>query len=279
MDKKHIVKSAMLSISLALISQFAFSDVTAPAGIKSKGQLTFCSDLENPPAEGIADDGKTPSGVAVDVMNALGPLMGVKTRIDNYQFSGIFAALDTGKCDAVVASVAKTPERSERYGLIDYWSVKSGLLVVKGNPLHLDKFEDLSGRRVAALLGSSNETRVKQIGNKLVSEGKAGITLVSLNSYVAAFHDLLLGRADAMVGDSVVLNYYMSKAPNKFQTADMHVPPKTWVIVTLKNNNEVRQALQGALDELNKSGEMKKIVTKWGIEKGVELCSSSAQCG
>lgn len=278
MDKKQLIIGAMLSMSLAVVPHLAFSAVNAPADIKAKGQLTFCSDLENPPAEGMADDGKTPSGVAVDIMNALGPLMGVKTRIDNYQFSGIFAALDTGKCDAVMASLGKTPERAERYGLIDYWSVKSGLLVVKGNPLHLTKFEDLSGRRVAALLGSRNEAVVKQISDKLVGEGKPGITLVSLGTNVAAFHDLLLGRADAMVGDTVVINYYMSKAPNKFQTADMHVPAKTWVIATLKKNPELQKAIQAGIDELNASGEMKKIVTKWGIENGVGLCSTSHPC-
>ncbi|TCL06341.1 MULTISPECIES: ABC transporter substrate-binding protein [Sodalis] len=278
MNKKQLFIGAALSMSLSMASQFAFSAVTAPADIKAKGQLTFCSDLENPPAEGMAEDGKTPSGVAVDIMNALGPLMGVKTHIDNYQFSGIFAALDTGKCDLVMASLGKTPERAERYGLIDYWRVKSGLLVTKGNPLKFHTFEDLSGRRVAALLGSRNETVVKQFSDQLVKEGKPGITLVSLGTNVAAFHDLLLGRADAMVGDNVVINFYMSKAPNKFQTVDMPVPAKTWVIATLKNNTALRQAVQAGIDELNTSGAMTKIVKKWGIDKGVDLCSSSHPC-
>ncbi|TKI08544.1 ABC transporter substrate-binding protein [Martelella alba] len=277
-NKKQLISGALLSLSLAVVPHFAFSAVTAPADIKARGQLTFCSDLENPPAEGMADDGKTPSGVAVDIMNRLGSLMGVKTRIDNYQFSGIFAALDTGKCDAVMASLGKTPERGERYGLVDYWRVKSGLLVAKGNPLHITTFEDLSGRRVAALLGSRNESVVKQFSDKLVAEGKPGITLVSLGTNVTAFHDLLLGRADAMVGDTVVINYYMSKAPNKFQTVDMPVPAKTWVIAVLKKNVALRQALQSGMDEMNASGDMLKIVTKWGIEKGVGLCNSSHPC-
>ena len=278
MDKKQWVIGAALSMSLSMASHFAFSAVTAPADIKAKGQLTFCSDLENPPAEGIAEDGKTPSGVAVDIMDALGPLMGVKTHIDNYQFSGIFAALDTGKCDAVMASLGKTPERAQRYGLVDYWLVKSGLLVSKGNPLKLAKFEDLSGRRVAALMGSRNEAVVKQFSDKLVSEGKPGITLVSLGTNVAAFHDLMLGRADAMVGDNVVINFYMSKAPNKFQTVDMPVPAKIWVIATLKNNTALQQAIQAGVDNLNTSGTMSNIVKKWGIQNGVTLCSSGHPC-
>ncbi|XBS70414.1 ABC transporter substrate-binding protein [Acerihabitans sp. KWT182] len=279
MSKKHWFIGAALGLPLFMASQIALGAVAAPADIKAKGQLTFCSDLENPPAEGIADDGSTPSGVAVDIMNALGPLMGVKTHIDNYQFSGIFAALDTGKCDLVVASLAKTPERAERYGLVDYWRVKSGLLVAKGNPLNIHSFDDLSGRRVAALLGSRNESTVKQFSEQLVKEGKPGITLVSLSTNVAAFRDLMLGRADAMVGDNVVINFYMSKAPNKFQTVDMPVPAKTWVIATLKTNTALRQAVQTGIDQLNASGAMTEIVKKWGIENGVTLCNSSHPCG
>ncbi|CAJ1000012.1 hypothetical protein SODG_005607 [Sodalis praecaptivus] len=204
--------------------------------------------------------------------------MRVKTRIDNYTFSGIFAALDTGKCDLVMASLGKTPERAARYGLIDYWKVKSGLLVTKGNPLRFEKYEDLSGRRVAALLGSRNESVVKQISDKLVSEGKPAITLLSLTTNVAAFHDLILGRADAMVGDTVAINYYMARARNKFQTIDMPIPPKTWVIATLKSNEPLRQATQEGIDKMNDSGDMLKIVNKWCIENGVELCSSRHTC-
>ncbi|NDL62146.1 transporter substrate-binding domain-containing protein [Enterobacteriales bacterium SAP-6] len=265
-------------MSLGIAPHWSFAAIAAPADIKAKGQLTFCSDLENPPAEGMADDGKTPSGAAVDIMNALGSVMGVKSRIDNYQFSGIFAALDTGKCDLVMASLGKTPERAQRYGLVDYWRVKSGLLVVKGNPLHLASFEDLSGRRVAALMGSRNESVVRQISEKLVSEGKPAVTLVSLGTNVAAFHDLMLGRADAMVGDTVVINYYMSKAKDKFQTVDMPVPAKTWVVAMLKNNTALHQAIQAGRDDLNTSGEMSKIVKKWGIENGVTLCDSQHPC-
>ncbi|HEY0208011.1 ABC transporter substrate-binding protein [Acerihabitans sp.] len=278
MNKKQLIIGTVLSLSFGVAPQWANAAVAAPADIKAKGQLTFCSDLENPPAEGMADDGKTPSGAAVDIMNALGKAMGVQTHIDNYQFSGIFAALDTGKCDLVIASLGKTPERAQRYALVDYWRVKSGLLVVKGNPLHLASFEDLSGRRVAALMGSRNESVVKQISDKLVSEGKPPITLVSLGTNVAAFHDLLLGRADAMVGDTVVINFYMSKAKNKFQTVDMPVPAKTWVAAMLKNNTALHQSVQAAMDELDASGAMTKIVQKWGIEHGVTLCDSGHPC-
>jgi polar amino acid transport system substrate-binding protein len=240
--------------------------------------LTFCSDLENPPAEGVAEDGKTPVGAEVDIMKEIGTMMGVHTGIDNYQFSGIFAALDTGKCDLIMASLGKTPERGQRYWLVDYWRVASGLLVPKGNPHHLNRFEDLSGQRVSVLLGSRNGSVVKQISEKLVADGKPPISVIELSSYVVAYQYLALGRADALVGDTVVINYYSSKSQGNFEVGGVPVPPKTWSIAIPKSSPELKDAVQAAIDKMNANGQMAALAKTWGIENGAALCSTEHPC-
>ncbi|WP_413734773.1 ABC transporter substrate-binding protein [Sodalis sp. RH21] len=252
--------------------------IKAPEEIQAKGKLTFCSDLENPPAEGMASDGKTPVGAAVDIMKALGDEMGVKSQIDNYQFSGIFAALDTGKCDLIIASLGNTPERAQRYWMVDYWRVNTALLVPKGNPLHLASYEDLSGRSVAALLGSRNAGLIKQISDKLVSENKKPIEQVLLGTNVAAFQNLGLKRVDAFASDSLVINYYLSKGRSRFELVGVPVPPKTWSIAITKANVALKDAVQASIDRMNSDGQMAAITKKWGIEDGVGLCSSAHSC-
>lgn len=256
----------------------AADPITPPEDIRAKGVLTFCSDLENPPAEGMADDGKTPVGAAVDIMKALADEMGVKCRIDNYQFSGIFAALDTGKCDLIIASLGKTPERAQRYWLVDYWRVNTALLVPKGNPLRLAGYEDLSGRSVAALLGSRNAGLIKQISDKLVSENRPPIVQVLLGTNVAAFQNLGLKRVDAFASDSLVINFYLAKGHNRFELVGVPVPPKTWSIAIVKSNVPLKDAVQASIDRMNHDGQMARITKKWGIESGVGLCSSAQPC-
>ncbi|MGI4815122.1 MAG: ABC transporter substrate-binding protein [Janthinobacterium lividum] len=252
--------------------------IAAPAPIKQKGVLTFCSDLENPPAEGVASDGVTPDGAAVDIMKALGPAMGVTSHIDNYQFSGIFAALDAGKCDLIIASLGKTPERAQRYWLVDYWRVASGLLVPHGNPENLKTYEDLSGKRVAVLLGSRNASVMKQTSDKLVADGKKPLDIVLLGTNVAAFQDFSLGREDALVSDTVVINYYMSRSHGRFEVGGVPVPPKTWSIAILKTNPELKDAVQAGIDQMNASGAMAELTKKWGITNGVTTCSTQHPC-
>lgn len=252
--------------------------VEPPATIKAKKVLTFCSDLENPPTEGVADDGSTPKGAAVDIMNEISALLGVQAKVDNYQFSGLFAALDTGKCDLAVASLGKTPERAQRYELVDYWRVGSGLLVPKSNPQHLSRFEDLSGKRVAVLLGSNNDKTLHRISDDLKTSGKAPIEVLELGTNAVAFQDLSLGRVDALVSDTIVINYYMSKGHGKFEIGGVPVPPKTLSIAIPKGNVELKTAVQQALDKMNSSGAMTALVQRWGIQNGVALCSSAHPC-
>ncbi|WP_322106722.1 ABC transporter substrate-binding protein [Paraburkholderia sp. J41] len=256
----------------------AAQDIATPATLVQKGVLTVCSDLSNPPAEGVADDGKTPKGAALDIVYAVAKKLRLKPEIDNYQFSGIFAALDTGKCDLIMASLGKTPERAQRYALVDYWSVASGLLVRQGNPYHMTHFEDLSGHRVSALLGSRNAKVVKQISDQLVSEGRAPIDIVLMNSYVAAFQELMLGRVDALVADTVVINYFNQQGHGRLEVGGVPVPPKTWSMAIMKNNVELKNAVAAAIDQLNADGTMQAISKKWGLETGVALCSSSHPC-
>jgi polar amino acid transport system substrate-binding protein len=252
--------------------------VEPPASVKAKKVLTFCSDLENPPAEGIADDGTTPKGPAVDMMNDIAAAMGVPAKIDNYQFSGLLAALDTGKCDLAVASLGKTPERSQRYELVDYWRFASGLLVPVGNPKHLTRFEDLSGKRVAVLLGSNNSKALHKISDDLKASGKAPIETVELGTNAVAFQDLYLGRVDALVSDTIVMNYYMSRSHGRFEIGGVPVPPKTMSIAIRKGDVDLKNAVQAAIDKMSASGQMTQLVKRWGIQNGVSVCDSTHPC-
>ncbi|MEN3261227.1 transporter substrate-binding domain-containing protein [Sodalis endosymbiont of Spalangia cameroni] len=241
--------------------------------------MVFCSDLENPPAEGIADDSKTPQGAAVDVINAMGRILGVKIRIASDKISDIFAALDRDKCDVIMASLGLTPQRAEHYVLVNYWRVGSGMLVPRENPYHLTRYEDLSGRRALTLAGSRNEAVVKTLSSKLISEGKAPIKILSMPTTAAALQVLTLRQADALVSDSVVINDSLSKAPSRFATVKSPLPTNDWVIAIPKNRPDIQASLQSAVDELIESHMMQLIVRRWGIAYSVGLCSSQNACG
>lgn len=252
--------------------------ITPPASIAKAGAIVFCSSLTDPPGEFTAPDGQTPMGITIDVMHALADLMGVKVKILNLQFSTLLGALDAGKCDAAMGGLGDTPLRRQRYDLVDYWQVASGFMVKAGNPEHLKTIEDLSGKRVAVQLGGRNASLVKDISNKLVSEGKKPIEIRLLPSNVTAFQDLDLGRVDAMVADAVAMNYFSTHSHGKFEVAATPIPPSTWAIVVPKGNTALADALRKGITALYENKQMLAIVTKWGVEKGVVICGGAQTC-
>jgi polar amino acid transport system permease protein len=248
---------------------------SAPASLKSAGVISFCTELGQPPAAYIAADGVTPEGFEVDIMKAIGAELGLKTTITNYKFAGILAALDSNKCDAVMASTAVTAERLKKYNFVEYMQGTSGLLVRTGNPQGLRTFEDLSGKRVAVLLGSANERRLKEASARLVSAGKAPLSISAYSSNVVAFKELDLGRVDAFVSGTLTLSYYMARADGRFEVGGTPVPPTPFGIMLPRAEVDKAQAIRAAYATLVKNGAIDKIVTKWGAEEGGALCNGA----
>ena len=241
-------------------------------------KIVFCSDLTNPPGHYTEQDGSTPAGVAVEMLQALGREFSVPIEILNLKLAGIFAALDTGKCDAVMSSLSRTPERAQKYNFVDYWAVASGLLVKKGNPGNLRAYTDLSGKRVAVLLGSANHRRLDAINEEFGKSGKPKIDIAAFGANTVAFHDLDLGRVDAMVSDTLTLSFFLTRANGKFEIGGTPVPPTTLGMVTAKSATELAAALRSGLDNINASGEFPQLIKKWGVAEGVILCSTAKPC-
>ena len=269
---------ALLIQSPSASAQAAAPAIAPPPDLARAGTLTFCSSLSNPPGEYTEADGQTPVGITVDVMKALGALMGLKVRILNFQFSTLLAALDSGKCDAAMGGLGNTPLRRQRYNLVDYWQVASGLMVKEGNPLNLTTIEDLSGKRVAVQLGGRNASLVKDMSEKLEADGKKPIDIRLLPSNVSAFHDMDLGRVDAMVADAVAMHFFAGHSNGKFQVAATPIPASTWSIVVPKPNTAVAATLQQGISALYENGQMLAIVTQWGVQDGVAICGGERTC-
>ncbi|MGI6244819.1 MAG: ABC transporter substrate-binding protein [Pseudochelatococcus sp.] len=242
------------------------------------GKIVLCTELGNPPGAFLAEDGATPKGFNVDVMSAIGPVMGIRSEVVNYPFASIFAALETGKCDAVMANSAKTPARIEKYNFVEYMTMRLGLMVPKGNPLALKTFADLSGRRAAVLVSSTTERLLKAASEKAVSEGKKPIEIQSYPQYTTGARQLELGRVDAFIGDAMSIGYFVNIAGDKFEVGGMPIDPLTIGIVMRKDDSHMRDAVQKAYATLYKNGFIEKSAEAWGMKGLVEFCGAEVPC-
>jgi polar amino acid transport system substrate-binding protein len=241
------------------------SGITAPSNIKSAGKIVFCTDITYPPEEYY--QGTKPVGSDIDIGTDLAKLMGVKAQFDNTGFDAIIAALLAKKCDAIISGMNDTAERRKQVAFVDYINVGQSFMIQKGNPKNISDIASLAGKSASVEVGTTNKDFLDQQSQKLKSQGKAGIKVVTFPKDTDAANALKTGRVDSYFGDSPVVAYYLSKDPSSFEVAKKPevVNPIPVGIALRKDETELKAALQKAVDALYADGTMKKILARWDM--------------
>jgi polar amino acid transport system substrate-binding protein len=242
------------------------SSVTPPPAIKSAGKIVWCSDVEYPPEEYYNKQNKA-VGSDIDIANAVGNLMGVKTQIKNIVFDSIIPALLTKKCDAIISGMNDTPTRRKQVDFVDYLKVGQTLAVKKGNPEHITSLADLSGKRVSVQAATTNRDFLVAQSKKLVAKSKKGITIVTFPKDSDAAAALKAGKVDAYFADSPVVIYYagIDKSIGVGVSPIAPIP----IGIAIRKKDPLRPAVQKAINTMYANGSLKQIVAKWGMTSAV----------
>ncbi len=241
--------------------------ITPPANIAKAGKIVYCSDLTYPPEESYK--GSTPVGSDIDFGSAIAKLMGVKAEFKNTTFDSIIAALSAKKCDAIISGMNDTAERRKVVDFVDYLKVGQSLMVKKGNPEHITKLSDLSGKTVSVESGTTNRAFLAAESAKLTKAGKKAISIRTFPKDTDAAAALKAGRVDAYFGDSPVAVYYVSRDPS-FAVGGTPINP-ILIGIAIRKHDPLRAAVQKAINVLYANGTIKRIVAKWGMSHAVTL--------
>jgi polar amino acid transport system substrate-binding protein len=242
--------------------------VTPPPSIKSAGKIVFCSDLTYPPEESVGAGNKA-IGSDIDIANDVSKLMGVKADIKNTTFDSIIAALKAKKCDAIISGMNDTAARRKQVAFVDYLKVGQSLMVKAGNPEHITKLANLSGKKVSVESGTTNRDFLAAASAKLTKAGKKGISIVTFPKDTDAAAALKAGRVDAYFGDSPVAVFY-TLHDKSFAVGGSPINPIP-IGIAIRKGDPLEAATQTAINQLYKNGTMKKIVARWGMTHAVTL--------
>lgn len=189
---------------------------TALAHARRAGMIRIGYAVEEPYAFLTASGHVT--GEGPEIARVIAARLGIP-RVDwrLTEFGNLLDGLESGKYDVIAAGMFITPERQQRVAFSrPKFQVGPGLLVRKGNPHSLHRYTDLigaQGLRIAVLTGSTEETRLRQLGcpdERLVRVPDANSGRVAIQT----------GAADALALSAPSLRWMMLNAP----AADMEMP-------------------------------------------------------
>jgi polar amino acid transport system substrate-binding protein len=248
----------------ALIAGMAGAAFTASAVRAQDEPLVFCSDIAYPPMEFF--EGSEPIGADIDIARAIAENLGREAEFSNIGFDGIIAALLGNQCDAIIASMNVTPERSEQVDFVPYLEMGQSLVVPTGNPLGIVNLESLCGVAVGAQVGTTFLEALEAASAACEEAGNEPIAITGFPSDTDGILALQADRVDAHMTDSPVAAYYIAQANGALEIGGEVVDPILVGIAFNKDNTELRDQVQTAVDALYADGTMMDILGEWQLQ-------------
>ncbi len=237
-----------------------------PQSVKDKGTLTVAMELKYPPTSFIAEDGKTPIGLNVDMARLIAKKLGLQLEIVDVGFDTIIPALQGNRYDMTATSMSPTAERVAVVDMIDYFRTGGSVAVAKGNP---DGFavDNLCGREVVVTKGSIQATkRLPELSkSQCEDQGKPAITGIILPSIQDAMTQLASGRIKAIYYDTPSLGWAATQQPNRFEVLSPQVNESV-VAVALPKGSELTPAVQAAVQSIMGTPEYQEALGRWGLD-------------
>ncbi|MBU3159965.1 ABC transporter substrate-binding protein [Clostridium frigoris] len=222
--------------------------------VKESGKLTVGLDDSYPPME-FRDSKNKLVGFDVDLGDAVGKKLGVKTEYTSTDFNGILLALGSSKFNVIISAMSITDKRKKSIDFSDAYVMGGQVAAIKQGNTTIKSLADLKGKVVSCQLGSTGDTAATAM--KGLKEVKR------YDKITEAFQELTSGRVDAVIMDAQVGGYYVAKKAGQYQVLTEKISEEPIGIGFKKEDKELKVAVQKALDELKADGTLSKLSQKW----------------
>ena len=252
MFKKYILKF--------ILAVFFIFSLGCGQGESQNPRLVIAIDATFIPMSFLNDRGEL-DGFEVDLIKAVAKNAGFDYELVNVEWGGLFGGVITKKFDLVISSITILEERKNRMAFsIPY--LQSGVAVlVRKDIQDVDDLEKLA--EIKATVGAQINTTSYYFLQKY-----EGIKIKTYEKFGHAVIDLANEGNDAVVGDSVQVNYYFNKNKELSQNTRFlgsRLTSEYYGIVLRKDNLELKRKIDASLTELLENGTVQKLHDKWNL--------------
>ena len=200
-------------------------------------------------------------GLMVDVVTAVGKEVGFGVQIEPMQFSTLISSLTSKLIDLISAAMLITPERLK---VINFskkvYTYGEGVVSAKGDTKEYVNWDDMKGKTIGVQVGTAYVEPLQKSGK--FKEVKLYDTTSDL------MRDANTGRIDLGMLDFSIAVHAVSQGsfPNlrvvKSYQATM---PNSIGIGARKDDAELMNKINAAIDKLSADGTLDGLIKKWGL--------------
>jgi len=250
----------------------SFKDFTLPkfqcedslVKIQQRGDLRLCTSNDWPYSY-LDPKSNEWTGIDADIIRAVTKMLKIpKITVNTVPFDGMIPGLLDGRFDIVGDSIHYTKARAK---VVDFcfptYYYSEWLVVRKGNPLKARKLADLKGKTCGALLGTNYAEWVQKT---------PGVKYVGYKEWLPMAQDIENGRLDSALHDQPIIAATMKEHStwrlemvSGYEPFQLKNPSGYSRFAFRQGDVQLRVGFDAAIQWVEDSEEMVKILTKWGL--------------
>ena len=227
--------------------------VTAEA---AGGTLIVGFDQDFPPMGFVGDNGEY-TGFDLDLAKEVASRLGLEYKAQPVAWDSKDMELESGNIDCIWNGFTITGREDDYIWTTPYMANKQVFVVA--NDSDIKSQADLAGKVVEVQADSSAEAALKENQDLANTFGQ----LLTTPDYNTAFMDLEQGAVDAVAMDVIVAGYQIKQRNADFKILDDSLSEEEYGVGFKKGNTELRDKVQGALEEMAADGTLAKISDEW----------------
>ena len=231
--------------------EVSFEAGTTMAKLHDAGKITIGTKFDQPLFGLKGLDGK-PVGFDVEIGKIIASELGIDEG--NIKWVETVSAnrepfIENGEVDLVIATYTINDKRKEVVSFAGpYYNAGQDILVLEGNPEKIKGPEDLKGKKVCSVAGSTSEKNILEYG----------VDLITTDTYSNCLEPLRSGQVIAVTTDNVILAGLADQNPGEFEVLGDPFTKEPYGIGLAHDDTTFRMWINDVLEKIFKDGRWAK---------------------
>lgn len=225
---------------------------TGDAAPSADGTLVMGTEATFPPYEFTDADGGV-AGIDAEIAAAIAEKLGMDLEIKDMAFDSLIPAVQGGSIDFAMAGMTVEPERAESVDFSASYATGVQVVIVPEDS-EIASIDDLAGKTIGVQSGTT--------GDIYCTDDYGQDSVRQYNNGALAVAALLNGQIDCVVIDNEPAKNFVS-ANTGLKILDTEYAVEDYAIAISKDNPELLDQVNAALEELKADGTLDEIISKY----------------
>ena len=252
----------VLAVVLAVLmacAVFTACSKNTDNGNETKGTLVMATNAAFPPYE--YKDGDSFAGIDVEIAEKIAEKLGMTLEIQDVEFGSIIGGVQTGKFDMGMAGLTVTDERKESVNFTNTYAKAKQVVIVKSDS-SIASLDNLKGDG-SMKYGVQQDTTGDIYASDTIENGGYGEeNVIRYKTGNDAVQALVNGKVDAVIIDNEPAKSFVA-ANEGLTILDGAWVEEEYAIAIAKDNTELLDKVNTALEELIADGTVQSIIDKY----------------